>query len=111
MHIDLAAVAVENVGNDEGGRRFEPRRDADGAGVGDQDLVGILVPNIVDILGIMAVDRADEHAARDTQRFVLHRCQKLFGGEHLAALDPVDVGDDAFDFVDLMVADPLFQID
>ena len=80
-------------------------------GIGKQDLVGILVPDIVDILGIMAVDRADEHAARNTQRFVLHRCQKLFGGEHLAALDPVDVGDDTFDFVDIMVADPLFQID
>ncbi len=59
----------------------------------------------------MAVDRADEDAARDAQRLVLDRRQELLGRQHLAALNPVDVGDDTFDFVDIMVADPLFQID
>ena len=59
----------------------------------------------------MAVDRADEDAARNTQRPILHRRQEFAGRQHLAALDPVDVGDDTFDFVDLIFADPLFQID
>ena len=109
--VDLGPVAIIGIGNHEGRRRGEARRDADGIGIGKQDLVGILVPDIVDILGIMAVDRADEDAAGDAQRLVLDRSEEFLGGQNLAALHPVDVGNDTFDFVDIMVADPLFQID
>src|SRR3546814_6560052 len=80
-------------------------------GVGDQYLVGILVPDVVDVLGIMAVDRADENAAGNAQRLVLDRGEELLRRQHLAALNPVDVGDDTFDFVDIMVAATLLPID
>src|SRR3546814_1918802 len=76
---------------------------SDLVGVGDQYLVGILVPDVVYVFGVMAVDRADEDAARNTQRLVLDRGEELLRRQHLAALNPVDVGDDTFDFVDIKI--------
>src|SRR3546814_11576897 len=49
--VDFGPVAVEGVGDYEGRGRSETRRDADRVGVGDQYLVGILVPDVVDVLG------------------------------------------------------------
>src|SRR3546814_8230692 len=92
--VDFGPVAVEGVGDYEGRGRSETRRDADRVGGGDQYLVGILVPDVVDVLGIMAVDRADENAAGNAQRLVLARGEELLSRQHLAALTPVDVGED-----------------
>src|SRR3546814_19659830 len=52
--VDFGPVAVEGVGDYEGRGRSETRRDADRVGVGDQYLVGILVQDVVDVLGLMA---------------------------------------------------------
>ena len=99
------------IGDDKRGRGFEPRRYANRLRIGDQGLIRVLVPDISDIFRIVTIDRANEDAAGDTERLVTDRREKFFCGQNLAALHPVDVGYDTFDFVDIMFGDPARQID
>ena len=101
---------MQYVGNHKCGGRFETRRKANGVGISNQDFVGILVPNIFDIFGIMAVDCADKDASGDAERFIANRRQEFLGRQYLAALHAVNVRNDAFDLVDLMLGYPIGEI-
>ena len=64
---------MKNIGNDKGRGRFETRGDANRIGVGNQDFVRILVPDISNILGVMAINGTDKNTTRNAQRFVTDR--------------------------------------
>ena len=101
---------MEGIGNHKGGGGFETRRDANRLSIGNQDFVRIFVPDIGDILGIMPVYGANENTARDAQRFIADRGKEFFGRQNFAALHAINVWNDAFDFVDSMLGDPVRQI-
>jgi hypothetical protein len=58
----------------------------------------------------MAVDCADENATGNTERLIADGRQEFLGRQYLAALHAVNVRNDAFDLVDLMVGYPIGEV-
>jgi hypothetical protein len=58
----------------------------------------------------MAINGADEDATGNAERFVADRRQEFLGRQYFAALHAVNVRNDAFDLVDLMLGYPIGEI-
>ena len=107
--LDRRAVVVEAVGDHLGGGLGIPGHQADRVRVGPQPDVAVDRVDHV-LLGILAGHRLDEDALGQPQRVVVERAQELLAGQDLAPGDAVDVGDDALDFGDVVVAQPALEV-
>ena len=100
---------VEAVGDDLGGRLRVPGYQPDRVRVRPQPDVAVDRVDHV-LLGILAGDRLDEDALRQAEAVVVERAQELLARQDLAARDAVDVGDDALDLGDVVLAQPALEV-
>ena len=100
---------VEAVGQDLGGRLRVPGYQPDRVRVRPQTDVAVDRVDHV-LLGILAGDRLDEDAFRQPEAVVVERADELLGRQDLAARDAIDVGDDALDLGDVVLAQPVLEV-
>ena len=103
------AVMVVAVGQHLRGRLRVPGHEPDRVRVRPQADVAVDRVDHV-LLGILAGDGLDEDALRQPQAVVVERADELLSRQDLAARDAVDVGDDALDLGDVVLAQPILEV-